>query len=214
MPPRERRNSRSQRKRYEKASLPAITNELLDRRHNNRRSGTERAIQLFDSVRLYLRGMDIPQIAALHQVSVSTVAQEIKLAKTTWREQAYMSFDERLSEELAKIAEVEAAAWIGWEDSRQDKVVEITETTRAADGSKTKVVTRREGQSGNPTFLQTALAAQDRRAKLLGLEAPIKINAIVEEEAKKYAEAYGVDPGQLLATAKDIVHEWQELAKE
>lgn len=193
-------------------NAPAVVNQTPSKRH--RRTGEERSIQLFDSVRLYLRGMDIPQIAALHKVSPASVASEIRKAKDTWHGQAYMDFDERLSEEIAKIAEVETAAWIGWEESRQDKVVEIIERNKAEDGTRTKTTTRREGQSGNPTFLQIALQAQDRRAKLLGLDAPIKINAMVKEEAKRYAEAYGVDEEQLIATAKELVHEWQELSKD
>lgn len=188
--------------------VPQIRSAVPGRR--TRRTGEERAIHVLDSVRLYVRGMDVPQIAALHGVSPATVSQEIRTAKITWKDQAYMDFDERISEELAKIAEVETNAWIGWEESRLDKVVETTERLKAEDGTRIKTTTRREGQSGNPQFLNIALAAQERRQKLLGLDAPIKINPLVDQEAERVAEAYGVDKDELLAMTQKLVSGWKE----
>jgi len=185
------------------------------RKKLGRRSSADRAMQTFDAVQLYLRGVPLEHIAAYHNVSPQTVASDIRLAKETWKEQAFMNFDERLSEEIAKISEVEVTAWLAWEESRYDKVTVTTETMRGTeDGERTKRVEKREGQSGNPVFLQLVMHAQERRAKLLGLDAPIKINHLVEQEAERVAQEFGIDPKLLLAEARNVVEEWRELEDE
>jgi hypothetical protein len=97
---------------------------------------------------------------------------------------------ERLrQQEVAITREIEAESWLGWDKSCEDLV------TRTETGTKngTFATTRRETQCGDPALLGIILRASERRARLLGLDAPTK--AVVEAEGE--VRVIGVDPLEL-----------------
>ncbi len=73
--------------------------------------------------------------------------------------------------ELDKLDEIEREAWEQWYRSTQD--AESRTEAETKDG--TFVTERKEGQSGNPALLDKIIKASERRAKLLGLDAPEKL---------------------------------------
>jgi hypothetical protein len=78
------------------------------------------------------------------------------------------------SEELAEIDHVAREAWEAWHRSRQVEEAESAETTTGGgpSGSRTKQRLDRRGRDGNSQFLQIVMTCVQKRAKLLGLNAP------------------------------------------
>jgi hypothetical protein len=132
-------------------------------------------------------------------------------------------FDVAKAQELAKIDEVERRAWDAFERSQQEKQiatqeehqVPFTVTEKDADGNLVTVVKtktrkhlqiRREGQSGNPAFLNTILTCIERRCAILGLDAPKRFTVdwdkLTDDEWDKLAQGVPPEkaaPGKVLA---------------
>lgn len=87
--------------------------------------------------------------------------------------------EELRQRELAVCDEVEREAWEQWYRSTKDARSRIEAETK--DG--TFVTKRVEGQSGNPALLDKVLKAAERRAKLLGLDAPQRIDLKKDDDA-------------------------------
>jgi hypothetical protein len=91
--------------------------------------------------------------------------------------------------EVQKTYEVEQEAWEGWDRSIEDAIKVVTKETsidaRESEESRKPTGNRIQkefirtvtSQSGNPSFLDKILKAMERRAKLLGLDAPTKIES-------------------------------------
>lgn len=102
-----------------------------------------------DITRLYLRGKIQPEIAELLGISRAMVAYDLKAIQEQWRGDTVRDLDADKAWELAKIDELERTYWAIWESSR-------------------------ETRDGNPAYLGGVLKCIQRRAKLLGLDAPAK----------------------------------------
>ena len=141
-------------------------------------AANQRRERMESVVKLYLTGKSVLDIAKAHNVDRGRIYQDLRAARAIWRKRNDRSAEALISEEIAKIDRIEAAAWDGWEKSRQD-AVEISEDTDVAgkksNGKKTK------GQSGNCAFLAQALACVDKRCKML------KIGEYATEESAKLA---------------------------
>lgn len=118
----------------------------------------------------YLRGDHQADIARDLGLSQQQISYDLKIIRAEWLQSAIRNFDEAKAIELAKIDAVELEYWTAWKRSTEDK--EITYSERSEKGSKEGE--RREGQSGNPAFLDGILKCIERRCKLLGLDAPEK----------------------------------------
>lgn len=118
---------------------------------------------------LYLRGKSYGDIAAELSVSRDTVKNDMKRARAMWRKRATRTYAKHLHEQLAKLDEIENAAWHGWERSLKDELDTGTEdgTTPKGEISKTKV--RRRSQSGNASMLKIITDTVRQRCELLGL---------------------------------------------
>jgi hypothetical protein len=86
-----------------------------------------------------------------------------------WAERRSSNIDRAKYAELAKCDQVEHEAWLGWERSCKDREQDITETIA---GTKTVGKTRKlkEGQAGDPRFLDVISRMVERRCKILGLD--------------------------------------------
>ena len=122
---------------------------------------------------LLLQGRSYREIArAIGIRSTHTIYEDVKLLISEWKEQQAHHITEWIALELERIGHIESEAWEAWEKSLQDH-----ETWSEEDGdtySKTKRV--REGQSGNPAFLEIALKCVARRCDMLGLDQPKKVS--------------------------------------
>lgn len=83
-------------------------------------------------------------------------------------------------------------------EGRIDGRVELVPTKR-------KREVKRTGQSGNPAFLEVVLKCMERRAKLLGLDQPMRID--IEMELRLEAERHGLDPDDVVAEAEAVMAE-------
>lgn len=116
-------------------------------------------------------------LARGYTLTQQTISNDIRRIQELWQKSALRDFDEMKAQELAKIDRLEREYWRAWERSCED-----AETTRQ-EGSKDdagkagidKIVKTAKGQSGDPRFLQGVMTCIDRRCKILGIDAAVKM---------------------------------------
>lgn len=152
----------------------------------------------------YLRGEYQTTIAAALNIDQAQVSRDLKALRELWLASAVRDFDAAKAQELAKIDEVERAAWGAWEKSTQNKEVATQETDGVTEAGRPRIkkaVLRKEGQSGNPAFLNTILTCIERRCAILGLDAPkrfqIEWDKLTLEQEERLAR--GEPPEKVLA---------------
>jgi hypothetical protein len=121
---------------------------------------------------LYLQGLAQAAIAQQLEMSQTSVARDLSKIERSWRESAIRDFDAAKERELQRLALIEKNAWEGWKRSCQP-IQTATVDGQAADSQKAKRTVKH--QNGQPRFLELVLECIDKRAKLLGLDAPLKI---------------------------------------
>lgn len=139
-----------------------------------------------------IQGWDYRRIAValnkeregLYTLSHQTVNTDMKSVEKEWL--ARLEADARaiIARQAASLDRMEDELWSEWERSkvqRRRATVEITHGPAVPEGQdpspdrrKSTVLT--EDAFGDPRFMELLLRVQERRAKLLGLNAPIKIS--------------------------------------
>lgn len=115
----------------------------------------------------YLRGEPQHTIAQAFELNQGTICRDLAAIRLAWMESSVRDFDAHKAQELAKIDEIERAAWIGWSKSQ-----EPAESVHAEEfGEKKKSSVTRKGQAGDPRFLKVVLECVQRRCAILGLDA-------------------------------------------
>src|SRR5436190_3827327 len=142
---------------------------------------------------LYLQGLSQASIAEQLEVSQTSVARDLAKIERSWRESAIRDFDAAKERELQRLALIEKNAWEGWKRSCQP-IQSATVDGQAADSQKAKRTVKH--QNGQPRFLELVLECIDKRAKLLGLDAPLKVvpttldgQPLSKEERRAHIEA-------------------------
>jgi hypothetical protein len=148
--------------------------------------------------RLYLQGKTQAEIAGVIGVARSQIAYDLKVIQTEWREKRFRDIDQMKADQLAKIDNVETEAWAAWIRSQQDKVVSVAERT-IDDGEKSKTSMRKEGQAGDPRFLERVCWAIEQRLRIFGFYAPTKIavedlDRLIESELARLKEHGEAEP--------------------
>lgn len=123
--------------------------------------------------KLFLAGKTQVEIGAALGISQPVVSRNLTRLRETWLALSLRDFDERKAEELAKINEVERNAWEQFEASKADSR-ESSQCTDA-DGKPKETRNKRKTQTANARYLETVLDCIDRRVRLLGLDAPLKV---------------------------------------
>ena len=143
----------------------------------NARDGNQKAIDAADirchtTASMYIRGKSYAEIAKHLGVTTCTIKNDMKRARKAWRNRASRTYARHLHEQLARLDEIEIAAWLGWERSLKDELQTGTEDGETPMGpiSKTKVM--RRNQSGNASFLKIMIDTVRQRSELLGLLDP------------------------------------------
>ena len=129
------------------------------------------------SASLYLRGHSYGQIAESLGCHIDTVRRHVKRARSLWRKRASKTYAKHLHEQMAKLDEIEAAAWIGWEKSLGDALETGTEDGTSPMGETSMTKVKRKRQSGNASFLKIVNDTVRQRSELLGLLDPDSRNA-------------------------------------
>ena len=156
------------------------------------RNAAERARDRRRASDLYLQGWLQVDIAKELSIDQATVSRDLKAIQKEWLKSALIDFNEAKARELAKVDKLERTYWAAWERSCEDAET----TTRKTKGKVTKVqieVGREEegkvvlerpaeatrtlkGQAGDPRFLQGVERCIERRCKILGIDAPVKMD--------------------------------------
>ena len=134
---------------------------------------------------LYLTGRYQSEIAAIVGVTQPQISADLAALRKQWLASSLRDFDTAIAEELKKVDRVEIEYWRGWERSLTDRVQTLAEVTHGEKPSR-KHSRRREGQAGDPRFLDGVLQCVKRRCALLGLNAPTKV--AVEWDALSVAQ--------------------------
>lgn len=155
------------------------------------RSVVERDRDRADIARMYCEGKtlrDIVQVISERYPggrSLGTIASDLKAVRLAWRDSSIRDFDLKKGEELARLDRVEANAWLGWFRSLEDRNHQAQEETerpgpRIEGGRETLLTVRRtakiERRDGNPYYLDLVMRCVERRCRILGLDAPAKVD--------------------------------------
>ena len=166
---------------------------------------------------LLVRGVSYRNIAIEVGVkSTQTVWADVQAIMDEWRKYHLSDINKLMVVELQKTLEVEAAAWEEWERSKtvKDKV-RVTEAVLADvdpdDPTLLSLVgglipterqTTTEGRLGNPAYLAIIDKMMDKRARLLGLYAPERLQMASPEDEREFgAQAKSTLIGRLLSPA-------------
>lgn len=176
--------------------MTEITDKPLRRlRHGYRRTPEQRENDLVFCTDLFLRGYSYRQISDLLNqrnakmgldyaiVPPMRVYKDLKQLLINWKREHEENIDLYITKELSKLDKIEAELWDAWERSKKRIVSKIRQS-----GLKKA---RSETFAGNPRYLDLVLSVQQRRAKLLGLDAPVKVdmpnvNVSVDSSGPKY----------------------------
>lgn len=151
-----------------------------------KRTEEERARDLPEIARLYLRGMSQREIAETlsagrpYTLSRVTITHDLTDIRAEWLEEATSNYDQHVARELARIDKLEFTYWDAWERSCKEETTKggKTVTQPAAKAGAAPVVTRQEGTVktktllGDPAFLRGVENCIKLRMDLLGLAAP------------------------------------------
>jgi hypothetical protein len=125
---------------------------------------------------LYMRHHSQAEIAQAVGVTQAQVSYDLKALHAAWLKDGLQNYDARKAIELQRIDALERVAWEAWERSLQPREVTLTEATEGGEGApRRKASMRKEGQAGDPRFLEQVHKCIVRRCALLGLDAPQKI---------------------------------------
>lgn len=140
---------------------------------------------------LYLTGKTQAHIAGVIGCSQQQVSSYLKKLYKRWEAAATANIDRRKAIELSRLDKVEAEAWSAWERSQRDAETETVTTTKDT----TISVNKREGQTGDPRFLDVVNKCIAQRCRIIGIEAPQKVDL---RDWRDEAKAQGYDPDQLI----------------
>lgn len=125
---------------------------------------------------LYIKGKTQSEIAKEFDTTQATISRDLKAIQEVWLEQSVKNYDEAISQELAKIDNLERTYWQAWEDSKEDAVTETVKgRQRGKEIDSAEKTIQKKGQVGNKSFLDGVQWCIERRCKLLGLDSPDRI---------------------------------------
>ena len=177
----------------------------------NKRSEEQRIYDVRFCADLFLRGYSYREIAdALNRdlsargvgytISFQMVYYDLQQCLIEWKRERLETIDEYVTQELRKLDKMEVELWEAWERSKTGKLREKNRQNAKPrkvleDGDNPEYYgyeeTTTETSAGNPRFLDLLLNVQQRRAKMLGFDAPVKIeipgyNAGTDDDKPKY----------------------------
>jgi len=168
-----------------------------------------------------VRGLTTREMAAElakirpYRLSHVQISKDLLKAKELWRQSAICIIDEMKARELAGLEQQEREAWAEWTRSKGNRQVKRERRSsptgrgsRSAAGSK-EVTEETEGQCGDPAYQRLILDIREARAKLLGLNAPIR-NEITGKDGEPLAQPFNQEGYDL----EHLVRFCVELGKE
>ena len=118
-----------------------------------------------------------------YTVTFKTVFNDINAVLAEWKKQQFSDISNYMQLELKKLDKIEVELWTAWENSkgskRKTKIKNGTINNGIATGGELAERSL-ETTNGDPRYLDLLLKVQERRAKLLGYNAPMKVNVYNE----------------------------------
>lgn len=149
-------------------------------KHCPKRSPAERLHDLEIIAELTLQGVKQTVIAVQLNLSQQAISRDLREIKTRWISSANMSFDAHIAQELAKLELLEREYWAGWKRSQQPRKNTLAAVRELKGGSVGEKEAKEETRDGNARFLEGVLFVMERRARLVGLDKPTRINGTVQ----------------------------------
>ncbi len=137
------------------------------------------------------------------EVEPRTIGEYLARARKYIREEAGRPVEEQRADERSRLYRVIAEAWQAYERSRRDSE-EVIEDIGPA-GKATVVRRKRRGQAGGTQYLNTIVKASERLAKLIGLDAPVKIAPTTPDGTEPYRPDFGRLSDEDLATLDQLL---------
>lgn len=164
-----------------------------------KRTKLQREIDTNFCIDLYIKGYAIRDIHTKlvanleerqmeYRVSFQQVYNDIKAAMIDWKKENIKLVDDYVYLELKKLDKIEVELWDSWERSKTGKrKTEIVGGTLIDGNISGGQLNKRqlETANGDPRYLDLLLKVQERRAKLLGYNAPLKVNLCNEPQAEE-----------------------------
>jgi hypothetical protein len=140
------------------------------------RTEAQRASDLEKIAHLYCRGRTQAEIARSLELSREQIAYDLREIRQMWRESAIRDFDAARDDVLGRVDHLEATAWRAWENSLTAAERQKVEKIDDGDGTaKSRTSLEKIATYGDPRFMGIICQCLDRRCKLLGLDAAIKV---------------------------------------
>jgi predicted transcriptional regulator len=192
----------------------------MGERHARNQLAAQRAAK---AAELYLRGCTQWEIARELGVSRPRVSQMLSAVRNGWHTTATAEIATHVAEQLARIQRLEREYWLAWERSRQQRertetVVEdatLTGSPELPPGvplrlpyGKRRARVQREARDGAAAFLSGIAWCISERSKLLGLDAPTKID--ITARVRELARRAGLDERDVLAEAELLLRDPRE----
>jgi len=163
-----------------------------------KRSEQEHLRDLDRTAHLYLRGYSHQQIADIvsgerqYTISRQQISKDIAKIRQMWIDSASLAYEEAIGRELAKIDELERAAWDAFERSMGDKKIELKEVVKnkgggMPDAEKMRALTKTSSEKGATEYLKIIQWCIDKRVELLGIQTSSSASLTInwQEEARK-----------------------------
>lgn len=119
---------------------------------------------------MYLRGMKQYEMAEELKISPATISGAISLLKLEWREKRVENINEMKMKELDRVDLLEREYWVAWELSKKDKVKTVKREGSVGLNGIDETIESKEGQVGDPRFLQGVQWCVDKRCEILGID--------------------------------------------
>lgn len=114
-----------------------------------------------------------------YDVTYKTVFMDINQVLVEWKKERFTEIDNYIQVELKKLDKMEVELWDAWDKSksgrRKTKIVGGEIKNGAISGGSLEN-RQLEDTNGDPRYLDLLLKVQERRAKLLGYNAPVKVD--------------------------------------
>jgi hypothetical protein len=184
----------------------------------SKRTSAQKQVDLLFISELYVKGYTFREIANKlnenlrsrdmpYTVTFQQIWSDIKHLLNEWQKDNRETISQHVQRELKKLEKMEVELWEQWEQSKAGKRKTTIKGGEVANGQVTggKLDNRvTESTLGNPKFLELLLTLSDRRAKLLGYDAPIRIQAVPQEEQRNKYSVEDVPEDILLKMADSI----------
>lgn len=141
------------------------------------------------------RGLD-------YTISHANIFRDMKQALIEWKKLRLTNIDDYVQAELSKLDRMEAELWEAWDKSKTGKQRRKTRNSKKPNKLDAEVnepeyygysEDATETSAGDPRFMDILLNIQQRRAKLLGFDAPAKVDVSVNRSGSTEKPKYNLD---------------------